>query len=54
MGEEHEELFDLLSAMSAFKIELKSWVKAKAVPLHDTQALGGRGNIARTHSRPRH
>jgi hypothetical protein len=28
--------------------------KAKAVPLHDTQALRGRGAIAPTHSRPRH
>jgi hypothetical protein len=31
-----------------------SWVKAKDVPLHATQALGGRGSIAPTHSRPRH
>jgi hypothetical protein len=45
MGEEHGEFFDLLSAMSAFKIELKSRVKAKAVPLHDTKALGRRGDI---------
>jgi hypothetical protein len=27
--------------------------KAKAVPLHATEALGGRGGIAPTHSRPR-
>jgi len=26
----------------------------KAVPLHAMQALGGRGSIALTHSRPRH
>jgi hypothetical protein len=28
--------------------------KAKAVPLHATKALGGRGGIAPTHSRRRH
>jgi hypothetical protein len=28
--------------------------KCKAVPLHAMEALGGRGNIAPTHSRPRH
>jgi hypothetical protein len=27
---------------------------SKAVPLHAMEALGGRGGIARTHSRPRH
>jgi hypothetical protein len=29
-------------------------LKAKAVPLHATKALGGRGGIAPTRSRPRH
>jgi hypothetical protein len=28
--------------------------KGKAVPLHAMEALGGRGDIAPTHSRPRH
>jgi hypothetical protein len=28
--------------------------KKKAVPLHAMEALGGRGDIAPTHSRPRH
>jgi hypothetical protein len=28
--------------------------KSKAVPLHAMEALGWRGNIAPTHSRPRH
>jgi hypothetical protein len=28
--------------------------KGKAIPLHAMEALGGRGSIARTHSRPRH
>jgi hypothetical protein len=34
--------------------EIKSKVKSKAVPLHAMEALGGRGGIAPTHSRPRH
>jgi hypothetical protein len=29
-------------------------VKSKTVPLHAMKALGGRGYIAPTHSRPRH
>jgi hypothetical protein len=29
-------------------------LKAEAVPLHSTKALGGRGDIAPTLSRPRH
>jgi hypothetical protein len=29
-------------------------LKGKAVPLHAMEALGGRGSIAPTHSRPRH
>jgi hypothetical protein len=35
---------------------LKSHIvkKGKAVPLHAMEALGGRGGIAPTHSRPRH
>jgi hypothetical protein len=28
--------------------------KSKAVPLHAMEALGGRGGVAPTHSRPRH
>jgi hypothetical protein len=32
----------------------KSKVKSKAVPLHAIEALGGRGSIAPTHSRPGH
>jgi hypothetical protein len=28
--------------------------KGKAVPLHAMEALGGRGDIAPTHSQPRH
>jgi hypothetical protein len=33
---------------------LISRVKGKAVPLHAMEALGRRGGIAPTHSRPRH
>jgi hypothetical protein len=29
-------------------------LKGKAVPLHAMEELGGRGDIAPTHSRPRH
>jgi len=31
-----------------------SETKDKAVPLHAMEALGGRGGVAPTHSRPRH
>jgi hypothetical protein len=31
-----------------------SIIKAKAVPLYATKALGGNGSIAPTHSRPQH
>jgi hypothetical protein len=31
-----------------------SKAKAKAVPLHAMKALGGKGGITPTHSRPRH
>jgi hypothetical protein len=30
------------------------YIKGKAVPLHAMEALGGKGGIAPTHSRPRH
>jgi hypothetical protein len=33
---------------------LKCKKVSKAVPLHAMEALGGRGGIAPTHSRPRH
>jgi hypothetical protein len=35
-------------------VELYKKKKGKAVPLHAMEALGGRGGIAPTHSRPRH
>jgi hypothetical protein len=34
--------------------EEASKVESKAVPLHAMKALGGKGGIAPTHSRPRH
>jgi hypothetical protein len=38
-----------------FVLHLLITVKwSKAVPLHAMKALGGRGDIAATHSRPRH
>jgi hypothetical protein len=41
--------------LSRIKVSDKSKVKkGKAVPLHAMEALGGRGGIAPTHSRPRH
>jgi hypothetical protein len=38
------------NAVAIFRVRKK----AKAVPLHATLALGGRGDIAATHYRPRH
>jgi len=35
-------------------VSRQSKSKSKAVPLHAMEALGGRGGIAPTHSRPRH
>jgi hypothetical protein len=41
-------------AVASEQVEVKSKKKSKAVPLHAMEALGGRGDIAPTHSRPRH
>jgi hypothetical protein len=41
-------------AMLELCLAEESKVKSKAVPLHAMEALGGRGGIAPTHSRPRH
>jgi hypothetical protein len=38
----------------SFVVAFKRINKSKAVPLHAMEALGGRGCIAPTHSRPRH
>jgi hypothetical protein len=35
-------------------LPINTGVNGKAVPLHAMEALGGRGGIAPTHSRPRH
>jgi hypothetical protein len=50
--------FTLVSAIAYFRtllrhVSVSSKIKAKAVPLHATEALEGRGSIAPTHSRPR-
>jgi hypothetical protein len=42
------------SASSATALLIFILSKAKAVPLHAMKALGGRGSIAPTDSRPRH
>jgi hypothetical protein len=38
----------------AFTLLSKNESKSKAVPLHTMVALGGRGDVAHTHSSPRH
>jgi hypothetical protein len=47
----------ILSAMTTsnltYQIMFFTQTKAEAVPLHTTEALGGRGGIAPAHSRPR-
>jgi hypothetical protein len=45
-------LYVNLKKKTNFIYSIKS--KSKAVPLHAMEALGGRGCIAPTHSRPRH
>jgi hypothetical protein len=40
--------------MAVKATQAKQFVESKAVPLHAMEALGGRGGIAPTHSRPRH
>jgi hypothetical protein len=44
-------------AITAAKVPIvrndQSWLKAKTVPLRATEALGERGGLAPTHSRPR-
>jgi hypothetical protein len=47
---EYEHIYYLLTMM----LNIRRYVKAKTVPLHATEALGWRGGIALTHSRPRH
>jgi hypothetical protein len=45
---------ELLQAFPSGAIRKCYKKKSKAVPLHAMEALGGRGGIAPTHSRPRH
>jgi hypothetical protein len=44
----------LLTSVSNQPRQRSASVVIKAVPLHATEALRGRGDIAPTHSRPRH
>jgi hypothetical protein len=52
------ELVNIILVSSANRIGLDFFIdhlcKSKAVPLHAMKALGGRGGIAPTHSRPWH
>jgi hypothetical protein len=50
-GFNNEKLIDLPPIGREFLLAI---YKSKAVPLHTMEALGGRGGIAPTHSRPRH
>jgi hypothetical protein len=50
----HEQLSALQQLRSSVKFITSTGIKSKAVPLHAMEALGGRGGIAPTHSRPRH
>jgi hypothetical protein len=42
------------SEVNKMAVSAKNLIKGKAVPLHAMEALGERGGIAPTHSRPRH
>jgi hypothetical protein len=44
----------VMSRISVCKVSILTIKKGNAVPLHAMEALGGRGGIAPTHSRPRH
>jgi hypothetical protein len=48
----------LTNMIHSYIAELRSYLrlllKGKTVPLHAMEALGGRGDIAPTHSQPRH
>jgi hypothetical protein len=44
----------IIIAPSIFRIRELKVKKGKAVPLHAMEALGGKGGIAPTHSRPLH
>jgi hypothetical protein len=47
-------VFTMLQLMILYKGKANKRAKHRAVPLHVMEALGGRGGIAPTHSRPRH
>jgi hypothetical protein len=50
-----EPIWDEIIAVNKLRISVgNNALTHKAVPLHAMKALGGRGGIAPTHSRPRH
>jgi hypothetical protein len=54
VGLKHVELIIIVTIMIVVFGQLLLHVKGKPVPLHAMEALGGRGGIAPTHSRPWH
>jgi hypothetical protein len=49
-----ENLFVILHTQNVASMQDDKKLNAKAVPLHTTEVLGGRGGIAPIHSRPCH
>jgi hypothetical protein len=45
---------DSLALIHTYRSIYRIIKKGKVVPLHALEALGGRGDISPTHSRPRH
>jgi hypothetical protein len=55
MPTENSAAIFILTGINYLKMKIiREVCKSKAVPLHAMEALGGRGDIAPTHSRPRH
>jgi hypothetical protein len=51
---EYRQQIFLIDSILRMQSAVCVFVDVKAVPLHAMEALGGRGGIAPTHSRPRH
>jgi hypothetical protein len=45
---------NVIDTTQNYQLKLMQYSKGKGVPLHAMEALEGRGDIAPTHSRPRH
>jgi hypothetical protein len=54
ISEDTDYFFKFLCWVHVELRQMPQKAKGKAVPLHAMEALGGRGGIAPTHSRPRH